>query len=661
MREFLDLENMEQIYAGQRIAAQSSLFISLNPDLITDIGHYYNYEKRMRERCLDLGWDYLCFANSEVAIDDDWLWPVFQARSGDYALVVSSARGREAVIGQAFASSVRGGVQRLQDDKTYERVVIFMYCGSSLLAYKLSQHIWPSNTSIVINSFWDFLLPVEMQKYEHLAVIRSHSTVHVLAMSDLHREEIYGSSGYEVDHIPNPSPLLDDATARATLLSQVAQRPSRQGTCVFIPGLMTSGKGAGFTRQLIKAVRSGAADEFRFIVRDRGGEFERESVRNMEFVTGDLSEAAVCRLYETADFAILPYEEEVFALRTSGALVDCMMFGVVPVVAAGTWLAHTCTKHCLGVVLQEMSVESAIEAIRRARCDMREAMLSTLSGGARYLAANSWAALIMSVTREQTRLSLPCTQETMSSRSLFSEANRLYKEGNYWEAATITKWLGMSQDSQALDPFSRAGHPDLGHRHPGIPYSLAEHVIWRYPGLAAYVVRRHPRVAEMYRQMRDRGIPGHLRANYPTLMHLGRFAGWSLAVLKRTLLGIGGIALLVVLGLLVAAALVPPLRWHLVGIATLLLLMCGGVLALSYLQSVLNRLAAEQRQITEANTVRSRDNRGKVLSLQETLDDLKESLRASEAKLAELKREISHTNNTVAEMREQLGEREKKI
>ena len=82
-----------------------------------------------------------------------------------------------------------------------------------------------------------------------------------------------------------------------------------------------------------------------------------------------------------------------------------------------------------------------------------------------------------------------------------------------------------------------------------------------------------------------------------TAMIIGRFARWCLSTLKKTWLGIGGIALLVVFGLFVAGALVAaPMRWYLIGVAGALLLLCGGLLALSYVGSVLNRLLSDQNK-----------------------------------------------------------------
>jgi len=75
----------------------------------------------------------------------------------------------------------------------------------------------------------------------------------------------------------------------------------------------------------------------------------------------------------------------------------------------------------------------------------------------------------------------------------------------------------------------------------------------------------------------------------PPPKYWNRMAWWShpYVLLKRNLLGIGGIAILAIAGLYIAGALVEPLRWYLVGIASGLLLLCGGILVLTYARLLL--------------------------------------------------------------------------
>jgi len=139
----------------------------------------------------------------------------------------------------------------------------------------------------------------------------------------------------------------------------------------------------------------------------------------------------------------------------------------------------------------------------------------------------------------------------------------------------------------------------------------------------------------------------YLNIRYPAIITVGRFGKWSLWKLRKTLFGIGGIFLLVIAGLYVAGALIEPLRWYLVGVATALLLLGSGLLTLSYAKLWLDRFTSDQHRSTQ--NVRDQSIRDRT-QVKATLDGLKKTLRASEATLAELKKEMSGSKNTMARM-----------
>jgi len=128
--------------------------------------------------------------------------------------------------------------------------------------------------------------------------------------------------------------------------------------------------------------------------------------------------------------------------------------------------------------------------------------------------------------------------------------------------------------------------------------------------------------------------PQHSLFRYWTwfLLELGYTRG--LGQVRRTFFGKGGIFFLAIIGLYIAGALVEPLRWYLIGIASGLLLLFGGVLALSCARLILVRIINDQKK--QIWYVKS--------DLKKDVSDLKKSLRASDKALAELKDEISKMN-----------------
>ena len=128
----------------------------------------------------------------------------------------------------------------------------------------------------------------------------------------------------------------------------------------------------------------------------------------------------------------------------------------------------------------------------------------------------------------------------------------------------------------------------------------------------------------LYRRLVD-----YLKTNYSTIITVGRFLSWSLTTLKNTFFGIGGIFLLFIAGLYIAGALIEPLRWYLVGTASTLLLLGGGLLALFYARFMINRVIGDQRKQVSDIKKQVSDTRKQVLDMRRALD-------AAEATLAKM-------------------------
>lgn len=119
-----------------------------------------------------------------------------------------------------------------------------------------------------------------------------------------------------------------------------------------------------------------------------------------------------------------------------------------------------------------------------------------------------------------------------------------------------------------------------------------------------------------------RRLVEYLNVGYPTVVSVSQFVKWSLALIKKTFFGITGIAVLLIAGLYIAGALIEPARWYLVGVASVLLLLCGGLLALARVRFVLSRFVNQHtKQLSNIKT---------------QVSDIKKGTEASNATLAEV-------------------------
>lgn len=434
------LLNLEHLLLPRPERAGRCLFVSLNPDLVTDFGHFLNYEKRLREACQQVGMDYRCFANRGVSVEAPGIVPVFEHDAGHYSLMRSVSAGKEAVIAQSFGDTVRAAIAQVDPDRHYERIYVFSYCGSSRLAVRLADQAWDPRVLLCVNAFWDFLL--KERDHRHLAPLAFQRQVRMLAMSDLHQAEIRDRSGLHFDFIPNPPPLLDDRQAHDALRAQAAGLYRRHALQVLVPGLMSLGKGKESTGSLVRHVREHGDPGWRFVFRDRHAQLGEAAPPRLSLIHGDLTDEAVADLYRRSDVVVLPYEPETFGVRTSGALVDSLMFGAVPLVHRGTWLAHVCETLQVGRVLPDMQPDTLMQAIADIATDLPAERARVLVAGGRYLAAHHWGRLLDVVAAEPAA-GLPTRSPTSppTERSALAAANRLFRERRFADAARIYAFL----------------------------------------------------------------------------------------------------------------------------------------------------------------------------------------------------------------------------
>ncbi|WP_151447309.1 glycosyltransferase [Lacisediminimonas profundi] len=396
--DFFDAENTRPVdFSGDK---DKYLFLSANPDLKTDFGHFLNYERRMKDVCDGLGINYLCLAHKDCELNFDWSIPIFEHDSGFYSLYRGSVKVADNEIAQQFLDSVHRGIELFQSkcNKEFEKVVVFFYTGSSKFAGKLANQLDSEliKHKFIINSFWDFIAPSSYQPQSSLSRIKFSKQVELFAMSSLHSISILETTGLCFAPIVNPPPLMSDGNSILSVKRWRATRLAGEFRSVFLPGLMTIGKGLDFTSKFFETASIRESD-FHFIVRDRKSEVNLPLRSNIEVLRGDFSNEEIICFYSRSDAVVLPYDSKVFSVRTSGALVDCLLLGAVPIVFSGTWLASICENFDFGHIVSGGSVDEVAETINLIASDIDRERNRLYSGAIKYLCANTWTKLVESV------------------------------------------------------------------------------------------------------------------------------------------------------------------------------------------------------------------------------------------------------------------------
>lgn len=384
----------------------SVLLLSINPDLQGDFGHFLNYEKRIDQVCRSIGIAHHCLCNVAFETNLPNFSPVFKKLSGPYSVSVPGEKERKRAVCADLQAQILNWLETENALSRFDVVIAFIYQSSSTAAGYLAELEWPDNFHLICNAFWDFRVDLAGGEGTDFARLKQSASVSLTAMSVPHGEQIYNATGYCFAAIPHPPPLVSDARFFEILRASAVEKADRYRQLpptVFLPGLLSLGKGKEITEEFI-ASEARKTLPAQVLVRDRGRVLSQEEpeteLGNIRYMLDDFSDSEIINLYRRSDVAALPYTSDVFGVRTSGALVDCIMAGVIPVVFPDTWLSHVCDQFGFGVVCRESTAAAMSDGITEALADLPGQRQRMFIAAIRYMSDNSWGQFLSALLEQ---------------------------------------------------------------------------------------------------------------------------------------------------------------------------------------------------------------------------------------------------------------------
>lgn len=374
----------------------SVLLLSINPDLQGDFGHFLNYEKRIGQVCRSIGVAHHCLCNVAFETSLPHFSPVFERNSAYYSVSVPVGKAKKLAVCRELHELITNWFETEKPFDRFDVVIAFIYQSSSITAGYLADMEWPDNFHIICNAFWDFRIDLTSSEGTDFARLKHSGSVSLTAMSVPHGEQIYNATGCCFAAIPHPPPLVSDARFFELLRASAVEKADRYRhlpPTVLLPGLLSIGKGKEITEEFVaSAARENLPAQV--MVRDRNRLLSQEvpetELGNLRYMLDDFSDSEIINFYRQADVAALPYTSDVFGVRTSGALVDCIMAGVVPVVFPDTWLSHICEKFGFGIVCSASTAAAMSDGISEALADLPAQRQRMFIAAIRYMSDNSW-------------------------------------------------------------------------------------------------------------------------------------------------------------------------------------------------------------------------------------------------------------------------------
>ena len=536
--------------------------ISLNQDLTDSLGHPLAYDTHLCFACEQRGVEFMSAANTQIAPNllhsHSYLRAVFRDTSSVIGRITGYAEPPAPAI-ERFRRETEDLLDKyLTTCKPTDRVILYLYTGGLVHVEVLSDIVKARpQISAHINLFWCSWTRICSDAFserwaETLRKVLLEDRLVLTVPTREMQKEIQEAAGIVLPVAPMPSTTFRDSEA-GSAQKQSELRLSDNGEqanySVLFPSLMRKRKGYDLSVSVIRMLTEKQTDAFyqctlRYIPIQgtplKLMKLARKARGFANIVEGVLAPDGFKQMVQGADIIVLPYQPSEFSNRTSGLLIDSLLCGVPLVVQKGTWLGNLVRTYACGALAETASPKAYVKAIESVASNHHQYRRNAISAGRKWLDDNSWTTLLDFILE-------PPPPRDVSE-----------------------------------DPIP--AHPQQKRRE-----ALTE-VAWRAAAPMRKLRRRSP-----YRRLVD-----YLIINYPAMITIGRFGKWCLSKLRKTLVGIGGIFLLVIAGLYIAGALVGPLRWYLVGVATALLLLGSGLLAVSYVRVLLDDFLNSQRYATTA-------------------------------------------------------------
>lgn len=284
-------------------------------------------------------------------------------------------------------------------------VTLFMYLGSIQILWTMLKLVdnYPK-LRVFVNLFYSSFPEAEQihrdprWTYIFRACARNER-ITLVATTDLLAERLAKSFYVEIGYMQHPSTTFGDDLVKILFQTTPQRRPRKR---ILFPGGLLYEKGIINAVSVIEklsverrdvdvAVRSFVRPTTPKAIVDTVSRLRRDHVH----VYSDSMDAQQYgQMFIDSDIVVVPYAAAQFSDRTSGAYIDAIYTGAVPVVIARTWMAGLSEKDQLGPVARDESAEALYQAIIQAIENFDKYRSNTMSFRKTYQERNSWDLLV---------------------------------------------------------------------------------------------------------------------------------------------------------------------------------------------------------------------------------------------------------------------------
>lgn len=392
--------------------------LSLNPDLVDSIGHFWNYEEKLAPEFTRNGMEYRVASNNAILDNFDvergsdgtifndgvCVDPILTTNSFTLANRTGVRIDKVEDVAAATMAEFENAIDRARAAARGE-VLVYLYTGSLEHLEVLNQLLFDRpDVCVVVNLFWTKAVDIWQSDFATkygwlLQQVQCNPRLNATAMTAHQARAIRERTGVSLEVARHPSPLIGDDKARKLLASQPAKSTRKKKLSIFFPSANRVEKGSTILGSIAEnlAVMLHSHDyEFVF----RADPAKHGDVSMLKSVTGGyrvmegsvVEDAFIAALAE-ADVVVLPYLPPDFSDRTSGLTIDAAFAGTPVVVMAGTWLAECAQEYGIGTVVDIPTPDKVARATYDLLVGPPSASINVKAGAKRYFDHNNWTSL----------------------------------------------------------------------------------------------------------------------------------------------------------------------------------------------------------------------------------------------------------------------------
>lgn len=380
--------------------------VSVAPDGLSAVGHYFSYEDFLYSVFQRVGIPYLTLCNRDITPEVLAERPFFRPALGVHSWDIGNDHGEPPVARVAqFRRELADGLDHLVRDRGNCERVLYLYYGSlyhaETMVGLLDERPW---LRVVVNLFWSSYHDVwtddfGMRWRDLLARAAGDPRVSLSVPTVEVGDDLFRRTGHRLPVAPHPSPTFDDEAYLRLVAFRPPMAPTASRHTVLFPGLMRHDKGY---HTAVTAARLLCQDAgFDCVIRDmREQDTAAELVllaqdlpERVRVLRGEVERERFVSMMTGADIAVIPYEVSAFARRTSGLLVDALYAGLPVVALRGSWLGNRVEELGGGITVDAADPVLVADAVRRIRDDLAGYRLRASRAGRMWFQANNWTAM----------------------------------------------------------------------------------------------------------------------------------------------------------------------------------------------------------------------------------------------------------------------------